>query len=107
MSLIDEIRADIHSGDLDDLFRSVTYNGQAVVAMVETASTVDSFDAMGGPMLVGERDFKFRRADLEAIRVNFQSIGAVIVYGPETYNVRQIDTRPGHPIVTMRAELRA
>ena len=107
MSLLDEIEADLHGGELDDLFEAVKWNGVPTVAMVEPAATIDGFDAMGGSVLRGEREFKFRRRDLEAIKVNFKAINANITYGAEVYDVRQIDNRPGHPMVAVRGELRA
>ena len=106
MSLSAEILADLESGELDDLFEPVRWNLSPTTAMVEPAVTIDGMDSFGGPVLRGERQFKFRRRDLEAIKVDFRALGAVVTYGAEIYDVREIENRPGHPMVVVRGELR-
>ena len=106
MSLRDEIKADIESGELCDLFADVTWNGTALTAMVGPEATVESMDSLGGPMLSGERVFKFRRNDLLALDSDLKTIGGIIRYAGRTYDVTEPVERTGHPLVILRAELR-
>lgn len=106
MTLKDEIETDIFSGELDDLFSDVTWNGKPIKAMAEPAATIEGMDQFGGPMLVGERQFKFRRRDLLALKATHFGAGNVICYGSEVYDVREVENRGEHPIVVVKAELR-
>lgn len=106
MTLRDEIKVDIYSGELDDLFDAVEWNGKAVVAMVEASSTVEGMDSLGGPMLSGEKQFKFRRDDLRKVTRNLGMIGDLIEYAGKTYDVTEIDDRPDHPLIVVTATLR-
>lgn len=106
MSLREEIAADIASGDLADLFQDCTLNGKAAKAMVSTTATIEGMDAMGGTMLSGERQFKFERQPLLEIKSTLKMLNDVITFAGRTYDVTEIDDRPGHPIVIINAVLR-
>ena len=105
MSLRDEIARDIASGELEDLFQDCTWNGKPIRAMVETSATVEGMDGLGGPMLTGTRQFKFRRQDLLELRGNLKMLRDVIRFAGRKYDVTEIEDRPGHPIVIVTAEL--
>jgi len=107
MKLTEEIQADLYSGELDDLFQPVEWGYHILKAMVETAATIEGMDDLGGTVLRGERQFKFRRRDLVEIDEDFEMIGDVIHFAGRVYDVMEIEDRPDHPIVIVRGDLRA
>ena len=85
MTLQEEIRADLESGEMDDLFQDVKWNGKPIRALVETASVSEGMDSLGGPMLTGERQFKFERVALLQLRSTLKMMNDVITYAGRTY----------------------
>ena len=106
MSLRSEMAEDIASGEMSDLFQDCTLNGRSIKAMVSTTATVEGMDAFGGTLLSGERQFKFERQPLLEIKSTLKMLNDVIVFAGRTYDVSEIDDRPGHPIVVINATLR-
>ena len=107
MTLAEEIAADMESDEIvADLFSDCKWNGHPVKAMIEPTAIVEGMDSLGGPMLTGERQFKFRRSDLRKISANLGMIGDVITYSGKSYDVTELDERPNHPVIIVKTELR-
>jgi hypothetical protein len=100
MTLNQELSADLASGELADLFETVTLDGAAKSAMVSDDPIGEELE-IGGQRLSSEKEFKFRRS------VAVPTRSSVIVYGGNTFDVTSILDRPGHPLVAVRAMMRA
>ena len=108
MSLNAEIEADFFSGELDDLFETVSWGTASVQAMVEVVGIESQFDELGGSTYGSAvRSFTFRRTELLAVKSDLSMFGDVITYDSRKYDVNEVDERAGHPAVQVRATLRA
>jgi len=106
MTLAAEIEADIFSPDLeDDLFESVLWGANTVLALVEVSGVSEDL-ASGGLVYSDERVFKFRRLEIEGIETDLSAFGKVITYNGRTYDIDEVDERPGWPLIEVTATLR-
>lgn len=107
MALADEIATDIQSSDFeDDLFVDVLWGSFSVKAIPAITGVEENMDDPGGVVLSDQREFKFRRTEIDGISSDLSMFGTKITYNGRTYDVDDVDERPGWPLLVVTATLR-